>query len=154
MESDKAEYKVFTPDQTVTTIRASGEPPGSGAPLIHDDTGIWSCKLQARGRYNDFTEQEINHMLQHMTPSEASSAVGSCLPRKMFAPIAQALAKVLQRFLVPTKMQAVLHKKSISGGAAIDPAPAEGVVAILTAPDLALRGGVSAASKVKPHTIA
>ena len=72
----------------------------------------------------------------------------------MFAPIAQALAKVLQRFLVPTKMQAVLHKESISGGAAIDPAPAEGVVAILTAPDLALRGGVSAASKVKPHTTA
>lgn len=68
MDSDEAEYKVFTPDQTVTTIRASGEPPGSGAPLIHDGTGIWTCKLQARGRYNDFTEQEINHMLQHMTP--------------------------------------------------------------------------------------
>lgn len=99
VDSDEAEHDVFLPSQTATNIRASGEPPGRGAPLIYDGTGIWSCELRARGAYNDFGKPEVDQMLQHLTSEQASSAIGNCLPKRMFLPVAQALSTVLQRFL-------------------------------------------------------
>lgn len=62
VDCEASEYSVYMPGETTSTVRASGEPPGRGAPLIKTQEGIWSCSVEDRGSLNDFTVEEMADM--------------------------------------------------------------------------------------------
>ena len=84
LSTEDSEYKVFSPGDVVTTIRAFGEPPGCGAPLILSEGGVWSCAVGDRASLNAFTGAELAGMRQAaLTDDEIVSMIGNCAPRKL-----------------------------------------------------------------------
>ena len=135
VDCDEAAYQVFRPHQVVTTIRASGDPPGYGAPLILDGRGVWSIALADRATYNDFPQSDLELLLAKATPQQASSAIGNCIPLNMVTTTLSAIVMVLSPLVWGTQQQPT------------DTAPTPCNTIMLT-------GGPSAAAALKPTIIA
>ena len=99
VQSEHSCYRVFRPGEQVTTIRASGEPPGRGGPLIWDDSGVWSVFINDRGSLNDFSEAEMRAMdAAGMTSDEKASMIGNCAPRLLVEQALEAITIVMMPF--------------------------------------------------------
>lgn len=99
IQTEESEYKVYKQGEIVSTVRASGEPPGRGAPLIQDEHGIWSCSVRDRGSLNDFTEDELDSMdAAGLTTDEQISMIGNCAPRRIMRRPLEAITSVMRPF--------------------------------------------------------
>ena len=96
VHGEDSEYKVFEPGEVTTTVRASGEPPGRGAPLICDGDGIWSCTSEDRAQLNDFTSNELDDMhAAGLTEEEITHMIGNAAPRLIMEKALEAIALIL-----------------------------------------------------------
>ena len=99
MHGEDSEYKVFKSGESTTTVRASGEPPGGGGPLIDDGTGIWSCTDNDRGQLNDFTQKQLEDMdTAGLTSAEKKHMIGNAAPRLIVRHALRAIAKILEPY--------------------------------------------------------
>ena len=96
LSTEDSECKVFSPGDVVTTIRAFGEPPGCGAPLILSEGGVWSCAVGDRASLNEFTGAELAGMRQAaLTDDEIVSMIGNCAPRKLVLRPLEAITRIM-----------------------------------------------------------
>ena len=99
LQSVESEYRVFKQGEIVTTIRASGEPPGHGAPFIQDEHGIWSCSVRDMGSLNDFTVDELDIIeAAGLTVEEQISMIGNCAPRRIVRRPLEAITAIMRPF--------------------------------------------------------
>ena len=93
---EDSEYRVYTEGDIVSTVRASGEPPDKGAPLIKTQDGIWNCSVADRGSLNDFSGDEMADMeAAGMTEDEIKSMIGNCAPRLLVKQPFQAITDIM-----------------------------------------------------------
>ena len=123
---EEATYSVFQPTDVVTTIRASGEPPGYGGPIMLDSGGAYSLSVSDRAHYNDVSAADLLLLLEHCTVPEVVKTIGNIFPKLMamgpLTAVAAALAPLLVGYsapqLVPTSQPSIpWAAPALSGGA-------------------------------------
>ena len=151
----EAEYKVFTPGQTVTTIRASGEPPGYGAPLFRDADGIWSSALEDRSSLSDFSTQDLGVMRHFLSEQQCSQAIGNCAPTRLVQPVLSLISTALQPLITEViRVDPSLQLDDAEAGIGGELEAVDVMVAAPGEADFVLSGGVAAAAIEKPSVIA
>ena len=80
-------------------VRASGEPPGRGAPLMLSQGGIYSCAVVDRASLNDFTSTEFDDMKQAgLTEEEMVRMIGNCAPRRLVSKPLGAITRIMMDY--------------------------------------------------------